>query len=321
MNVALAANLAPLAEANARFPLVQVAFSTMSIFESGWDRRGGLDGYVEHQRAHVDEPMERGPAFGFFKRLLEFNVHSPDPREAPLVHVHVVSRQDPDGAGRRRFDRSLEHYGLAPYAADGLRHVAFLRGKSPVFTLLELGAHLFLSADRQEVKKALAEGVAAAHVVRAQGEPRLQEAAKLKIAFDAGAVLFDEEAETIFRERGLAAFVAHEQAKTDVLLARGPFHGFLLMVHALRTLFPRQSRRSPLQLALVTSQPLPSQRRVRRTLQAWDVRFDRTEFFGEEEKGLMLKDMRVTIFFDGDASQVASARRHGVPAGHVPRRF
>lgn len=314
---ALAANL-PALGTEARFPLLHVAFSTMSVFESGWNHEGGLDGYIQHQREHVDEPMSPGPAFNFFKRLLEFNVHSPDPQQSPLVHVHVVSRQDPMGAGVLRFTNSLNHYGMMEFADAGLRHCTYLKGRSPVPTLLDLGVRLFLSTDRDEVRRALKRGVAAAHVAPAVGVPGLQEAAKLTIAFDGKAVIFDEEAERVFERGGLSAVVANEQAKARTPLGPGPFHGFLLMLHAIRALFPRDPVLSPLNLVFATSQGFSSQARVIRTLQSWDVTLDRADFFGGGDKGPMLKAMGVTIFFDGSASQVASARRHGVPAGHVP---
>ena len=49
----------------------------------------------------------------------------------------------------------------------------------------------------------------------------------LRIAFDGDAVLFSDEAEKVFAERGLEAFVSQEEKSADEPLAGGPFRQFL----------------------------------------------------------------------------------------------
>lgn len=309
------ANLASLS-AETRFPLLHVAFSTLSVFETGWDGEGGLKGWQRHQLANENEPMTPGPAFDVFERLLELNTHSPDPRAKPLVHVHVVSRQN--HVTSLRFAHSLEHHGLTKHAGVGLHQFSYLNGANPIETLLTLGAHLYLSADRRSVRQALRKGIAAAHVAAASGPRDGAQSDKLKIAFDGDAVIFDDEAERIFQEHGLEAFLAHEQAKARIPLAPGPLHGFLLAVKAIRSLFPEQPDSSPLNLVLATARSFPAHERATRTLRFWDIVFDRADFMSGREKGPLLQAMGATIFFDDSASHVESARRHGVPAGHVP---
>ena len=65
------------------------------------------------------------------------------------------------------------------------------------------GAHLFLSADTEDVRRALEDGYAAATIFPSVFRNETDE---LRIAFDGDAVLFSDEAERIYQAAGLAAF-------------------------------------------------------------------------------------------------------------------
>lgn len=83
-------------------------------------RTEGEESYREYQRKMQDEPLSRGVAFPFIRRLLKLNTLFP---QDPLVEVILLSRNDSDTG--LRVMNSIEHYGL------GITRAVFLQGKSP----------------------------------------------------------------------------------------------------------------------------------------------------------------------------------------------
>ncbi len=70
-------------------------------------RSQGEDIYRDYQREKQDEPLAKGVAFPFVRRLLKLNELRP---EDPPVEVILLSRNDPDTG--LRVMNSIEHYGL-----------------------------------------------------------------------------------------------------------------------------------------------------------------------------------------------------------------
>ena len=217
------------------------------LFEATDDRA-----YMQLQLQRLDQPAPPGVAFSLVHKLLAFNRGTP---ETPRVEVVILSRNDPV-SGMRVF-RSAQHYGLP------IERGVFTRGQSPWRYLKPLAAHLFLSANEADVKSALAAGVPAArvatHAVRASdAHPE-----ELRIAFDGDAVLFSDEAERVFQQRGLPAFQDHERTRVDTPLAPGPFKPLLEALHTLQQ-SPAPGMR--VRTALVTASSAPAHERAIRTL-------------------------------------------------------
>jgi 5'-nucleotidase len=93
----------------------------------------------------------RGWLFQLVKKLLAFNT-----AHARNVEVVILSRNDPVSA--LRIFRSAKEAGLP------LERGVFTQGRDPFRYLRPLGAHLFLSANEQDVSEALALGFPAARV-------------------------------------------------------------------------------------------------------------------------------------------------------------
>ena len=184
------------------------------------------------------------------------------------------------------------------------------------FSSYELGqtqAHLFLSADQGDVRRALDDGHAAATIF--PSGVGTNETDELRIAFDGDAVLFSDEAERIYQANGLAAFARSERASAATPLPGGPFKEFLAALHRVQSDFPEAS--SPIRTALVTARSAPAHERVIRTLRAWNIRIDEALFLGGLDKGQFLRAFGADIYFDDQTRHVESAAQH-VPAGHVP---
>jgi 5'-nucleotidase len=263
----------------------------------------GTDSYCRYQIEHEDVILEPGVAFPLVRKLLALNQRSPD---QPRVEVILLSRNNAD-TGLRVFN-SIQHHGLE------VGRAAFTSGESPYRYVSAFGAHLFLSADPDDVKKALEAGVAAATIVRSKTSLNVY-SEQLRIAFDGDAVLFSDEAERIFKEQGLIAFQSSEQASARQPLPGGPFRNFLAALHRIQREYPPEQ--SPIRTALVTARGAPAHERVIRTLRAWDIRIDEALFLGGLGKGDFLKAFGADIFFDDQQIHCESASRH-VATGHVP---
>ncbi|BAW80665.1 5'-nucleotidase [Candidatus Nitrosoglobus terrae] len=263
----------------------------------------GIDSYCQYQIEREDVFLEPGVAFPLVRKLLALNQGRLD---RPRVEVILLSRNSAD-TGLRVFN-SIQHHGLE------VTRAAFTSGESPYRYVSAFGAHLFLSADPGDVKKALKAGVAAATIVRSKVEQFIYPE-QLRIAFDGDAVLFSDDAERVFKEQGLAAFQTSEKISARQPLSDGPFHNFLTALQRIQQEYPPE--KSPIRTALVTARGAPAHERVIRTLRAWNIRIDEALFLGGLDKGDFLKAFGADIFFDDQQKHCDSASQH-VATGHVP---
>ncbi len=266
------------------------------LFENSDDRA-----YMRLQQQRLDEPAKPGTAFSLARKLLAFNALG----ETPRVEVVVLSRNDPI-SGMRVF-RSAQHYGLT------IERGVFTRGQSPWRYLKPLKAQLFLSANEDDVRSALAAGVAAARVFPQSARASAAYPDELRIAFDGDAVLFSDEAEQIYQRDGLDAFQAHERERKLTPLPAGPFKQVL---HELQRLQAAPAAPMRLRTALVTARSAPAHERAIRTLMDWEVEVDEAMFLGGLAKGEFLREFEPDFFFDDQHGHVQNAVPH-VPAGHV----
>lgn len=288
-------------------PLI-VAITSRALFdlEDGhalWEREG-IEAFRDYQRRHEDDVLAPGIAFPLVRKLLALNAGASV--EAPRVEVILLSRNSAD-TGLRIFN-SIQHHGLA------IARATFTSGAPTWPYIRPFGAQLFLSANPESVRNALAHGVAAATILPARAPEQRHD--QLRIAFDGDAVIFGDESERVSQEQGLAAFHDHEVERVGVPLSGGPFRGFLDALHHLQDAFPAGDA-APIRTALVTARSAPAHKRVILTLREWGVRLDEALFLGGRDKGPFLETFGADIFFDDSQHNIDSARRH-VAAGHVP---
>lgn len=289
-----------------------VAISSRALFDLSESHmvfeRDGVEAYCAYQIARETEPLGPGVAFEMVKKLLLLNGLF---EGEPLVEVVLMSRNSAD-TGLRIFN-SIAHHGL------DIKRAAFTRGESVHPYIRAFGAHLFLSADPADVRKALEAGLAAATLLpfarTGADTPPTSSASQLRIAFDGDAVLFSDDSERIYKEQGLKAFAANEVEKAKQPMADGPFKEFLRAVHRIQLECPADS--APIRTALITARMAPAHERAIRTLRAWGIRVDEALFLGGMDKGVFLKAFGADIFFDDQPKHCESARHH-VATGHVP---
>ena len=282
-----------------------VAISSRALFDLDDSNtvfeKDGIEQYSKYQIAHENEILKPGVAFPLVQKFFNLiNIHG------PLVEIILLSRNSTD-TGLRIFN-SIQHYGLA------VTRAAFTNGASPYPYISAFGAHLFLSANPIDVKNALNEGCAAATILSSPSNPH-NHPEELRIAFDGDAVLFSDEAESIFQTHGLEAFSENEKKQAKMPLLEGPFKGFLEALQLLQSQFA--DKNCPIRTGLFTARSAPAHERVIRTLRAWNIRIDEALFLGGLNKGDFLRAFGADIFFDDQQVHCKSASEY-VTTGHVP---
>lgn len=281
-----------------------VAISSRALFNFEEENRifesGDAHAYMEMQLQRLDLPARPGIAFSLIKKLLAFNDSA-----TQRVEVVILSRNDPV-SGMRIF-RSGHANEIK------LERGVFTQGRSPFRYLRPLGAHLFLSANADDVREALAAGFPAARVLTESVLAGSNYPGEVRIAFDGDAVLFSDEAERVFQSHGLDAFQRHESSKAAQPLPEGPFKPLLAALHRLQQAGTQVMR---IRTALVTARSAPAHERAIRTLMDWNIHVDEAMFLGGLPKGEFLREFEPDFFFDDQTGHVDHAALH-VPSGHV----
>lgn len=281
-----------------------IAISSRALFDldesNAVYEEEGVAGYAKYQIEHESEVLRPGVAFPLVKKLLNLNKYG------AFVEVILLSRNNAD-TGLRVFN-SIKHYGL------DIVRAAFTSGVSPHSYATAFHSHLFLSANADDVRAALAAGCAAATILPSNVEDSAKEE-QVRIAFDGDAVIFSDEAERVFQAQGLAAFSASEERAARQPLGRGPLHGFLAALHCLQQQLPKEKQL--IRTALITARSAPTHERVVRTFRAWNIVIDEALFLGGLSKAEFLHAFRADIFFDDQALHCVAASKC-VATGHVP---
>ncbi len=266
----------------------------------------GVAAYCQYQIEHENHILKKGPGFALIEALLQINEL---PGQQERIEVIIMSHNSPDTS--LRIFNSIKYYGL------NISRAALVSGAALAPYLAAFKTDLFLSADEEEVQRAIDAGVAAGIIcMNPECDYALgKQVEQIRIAFDGDAVLFNEESEQIFKEHGLKAFEENETINAKKPLPEGPFARFLQSISQLQKEFPPME--APIRTALVTSRSAPAHERVIRTLRAWDVRIDEAFFLGGLSKTEILRAFGAYIFFDDQAVHTAMACKV-VPSARVP---
>ncbi len=268
----------------------------------------GIDAYCSYQVEHEKELLKPGNGFKLVEALLNINEL---PGQEGRVEVIIMSHNSPDTS--LRVFNSIAHYGL------NISRAVLASGASLAPYLEAFHTDLYLSADEKDVQAAIDCGIAAGIIccdeIRTAGSQ--EEISKIHIAFDGDAVLFSDESERIYREKGLEAFEENERLQAENPLGQGPFAKFLKTISDIQREFTPEE--APIRTALVTARSAPAHERVIRTLRAWNVRIDEAFFLGGISKTEVLKAFGAHIFFDDQAVHTKPASEV-VPSARVPYR-
>lgn len=272
----------------------------------------GAEAYRSYQEQQREVVLERGVAFSFIRRFLSINKCFP--QQAP-VEVVLFSRNSPETG--LRVMHSIAHYGL------DISRAAFMNGKSPYAYLPAFNASLFLSANEEDVKSAIAVNYPAGLVLPSRSADD-EDDIELRVAFDFDGVLADDESETVFkRNNDLDEFHAHERLHVARPHQPGPLADLFQKLAMMQALEQQAERDDPgyrriVRIAIITARSAPSHERVVTTLKSWGVSADETFFLGGMDKGRVLSVFKPHIFFDDQLTHLRAGPGGTIPMVHVP---
>jgi 5'-nucleotidase len=274
-------------------------------------RREGEESYRVYQREHLDETLGPGVAFPFIRRILSLNDLAPE--GDPLVEVIILSRNDPDTG--LRVMRSIKAYELP------ISRAIFMQGRAPYRFVRALHMSLFLSADENDVREAVAAGLPAGRVLGSAVADDPDDP-DLRIAFDFDGVLADDASERVFQQDGMEGFRAHETRNVATPHDAGPLRDFLREINKLQRREEERRREDPeyqirVHVSIVTARSAPAHERAVLSLNNWGVRVNDAFFLGGIDKSTVMDVLRPHIFFDDQESHLKGTSRT-TPSVHIP---
>lgn len=291
-----------------------IAVSSSALFDLSESdevfRQSGAKAYKKYQERNLDNILEKGVAFPFVRRFLSINNYFK--KEQP-VEVVLLSRNSAV-TGKRVF-RSINHYEL------NISRAAFLEGKSPYEYIPAFNASLFLSANEEDVIKAISSGHPAGTVLPSKTIDD-SGSEELRIAFDFDGVIADDESETVFQDGNLDDFHEHEVNKSNIPHNPGPLAGLFQKLAFMQKLEERakekdSSYKKIIRTAIITARNAPAHERVITTLEDWGVNANEIFFLGGMKKDRILKVLKPHMFFDDQKSHLES-EAGDIPMVHIP---
>lgn len=284
--------------------LFVVGISSRALFDLDQENRifetQGLSAFTKYQFDHEEVILRPGSAFPLIQGLLGMN----SLLQTRKVEVILLSRNHPDVS--LRVFHSIDHYKLE------ITRAALTGGEPLAPYLSAFKTKLFLSQSPEDVQLAANQGIAASLIYSPPLE--IQSApAQIRIAFDGDCVLFSDEAQKVYDEKGPAAYFEYEKTHARKELPPGPFAELVKLLSEVQSETPE---RSPVRIALVTDRNRPAHERALRTLRAWCVRVDVALFLGGAPKVEFLKAFGAHIFFD-DKEEYCNLAARQVPTGRV----
>ncbi|HMJ48563.1 MAG TPA: 5'-nucleotidase [Ferruginibacter sp.] len=289
--------------------ILVIGVSSRSLFDLEAENKifetENIGGYRKYQLERENELLNPGTAFHLVQSLLHLN-HEAKKR---IVEVVVMSRNSPETGVR--IMNSLKQHNL------DITRIA-LSGGEPLAPYMEAyDIDLFLSKDIKDVQTVIDSKSCAAAYIYNPPQNFDPKDSRVKIAFDADAVLFSDESELRYKTEGIEAFHKYEAEHANDPLAEGPFAKLLIKLSKIQEELPTSIELSPLRLAIVTARNAPSHMRVINTLRKWGVYVDEAHFLGGLSKDKVLQAFGAHIFFDDQDAHLKAASLL-VPSARVP---
>lgn len=289
--------------------ILVIGVSSRSLFDLEEENKifetEGIKGYRKYQLEHENELLKPGTAFHLVQRLLHLNEEA----KKRIVEVVVMSKNSPE-TGVRIMNSVHEH-------KLDITRMAFSGGEPLAPQIDAFDIDLFLSKDLKDVQTVIDSKKCAAAYIYNPPKNFDPKDNRVKIAFDADAVLFSDESEHRYKTEGMTAFHKYESEHEDEPLSEGPFAKLLIKLSKIQEELPTSIELSPLRLAIVTARNAPSHMRVIKTLRKWGVYVDEAYFLGGLSKDKVLEAFGAHIFFDDQDAHLKAASLL-VPSARVP---
>lgn len=270
----------------------------------------GISEYRKFQESNIDNTLKKGVAFPFIRRFLNLNKAFPDKEP---VEVVLLSRNSPE-TGMRVF-RSIKKHGL------NISRAGFFSGTSPYEYIPAFNASLFLSANTEDVDKAIGAGYPAGKVI----ETRItddENDKELRLAFDFDGVIIDDAAEIVYKATGnLEKYQDSELQSSLIPHNPGPLKDLFQKISYFQKLETKKAEENPeydriLKISIVTARNAPAHERMINTLKDWGVDVDEAFFLGGIEKKRILEVMKPHMYFDDQTIHLEHI--DNIPLVHIP---
>lgn len=289
--------------------ILVIGVSSRSLFDLEEENKifldEGIKGYRKYQLENETKLLNPGTAFHLVQSLLHLNKDA----KKRIVEVVVMSRNSPETGVR--IMNSVKEHNL------DITRMAFSGGEPLAPYIDAFDIDLFLSKDLSDVQTVIDSKECAAAYIYAPPKAFNPTDNRVKIAFDADAVLFSDESELRYKKEGTDAFHKYEKEHENDPLKEGPFAKLLIKLSKIQEELPTTIELSSLRLAIVTARNAPSHMRVIKTLRKWGVYVDEAYFLGGLSKDKVLKAFSAHIFFDDQDIHLKGASQF-VPSGQVP---
>ncbi|MDB5208453.1 MAG: 5-nucleotidase [Flavisolibacter sp.] len=289
--------------------ILVIGVSSRSLFDLEEENKifetEGIAGFRKYQLANEDNLLNPGTAFHLIQRLLNLNKEA----KKRIVEVVVMSRNSPETGVRVM--NSIKAHNL------DITRMAFSGGEPLAPFIDAYDIDLFLSKDIKDVQTVIDSKSSAAAYIYNPPSNFTSVDNRVKIAFDADAVVFSDESEQRYKSEGMDAFHKYEQENENEPLSEGPFAKLLIKLSKIQEELPTSIELSPLRIAIVTARNAPSHMRVIKTLRKWGVYVDEAYFLGGISKDKVLKAFGAHIFFDDQDAHLKPASLL-VPSARVP---
>jgi 5'-nucleotidase len=289
-----------------------VAVSSTALFDFAKEHEiyvaEGLEAFRKYQKNNRGKTPDPGAAFPFIKRLLNLNKLFSEERP---IEVVLLSKNHPDAA--LRMMDALPKHDLE------ISRAFFLAGEKPYPYMKSVGAVLYMSTDKAEVKEAVNLGYPAGHVLPCTAKDDDADA-QLRIAFDFDGVIVDDEAESVYADGGLPLFHHYEEENRRKPLNSGPLMPMLKGISNLQRLeasSPNRTNRKAIRVAIVTARNAPAHERLITTLNNYDIETDELFLTGGIDKKNILDVLKPQLFIDDQLGHLEPAAKD-TPCVHIP---
>lgn len=273
-------------------------------------KKDGLEAYRKYQVENKTVILEKGVGFPFIKRFLNINNIYTD--EQP-VEVVLLSRNSPE-TGVRIFN-SIREYDL------DITRAAFMSGGSAVNYIPAFNISLFLAMHEDDVNEALKAKLPAGRIL--QTDVQDDDSFVLRIAFDFDGVVADDEAEKVYKDKGIKEYHDYEKLNSSVVMQPGPLGDFFTKISLLQKLETEKKRKDIkyekiLKTAIITARNAPAHERAINTLNSWGVEVDEMFLLGGIDKSRILDVMKPHLYFDDQMVHLDTDAVKNIPLVHIP---
>lgn len=270
----------------------------------------GLDAYRKYQVDHKGDILPTGVVFPFIKRFLHINDIYTD--EQP-VEVVLLSRNSPE-TGVRIFNSIREHN-------LNITRAAFMSGGSAVSYIPAFNISLFLAINKNDVEEAISSNLPAGRIL--QTEVHDDVTSELRVAFDFDGVIANDEAEKIYKDKGIQEYHKYEKEHSNEELKTGPLADFFTRLAFFQKLETKKEQKDKeykriLKTAIITARNAPAHERAINTLNKWGVTVDEMFLLGGIDKSRILKTMKPHLYFDDQMIHLDSNTLNNIPLVHIP---